>query len=421
MAVETNTEEGGGTGEQGGTVMDAINEALGLGSDDAQNTGTAGAGAEGGADLGEEEGDLGADEGAEGDDSGDESGGDEAGGDEQAGKGAAEGADKPGVQPAYADLVKEGGKLGISKHNTDGTIKSAKQLAAEIDAHKKGGDAAGKGKQQQGAQKEPDPINDPIPKDVSQQTQQRMRTLIDTVRQETERATVAEGNFNDMMGGLQAANVTPEQYGETLSFLALFNSGDAAQQGKALDILEDMADKLSTLIGKERRSSDPLERHQDLIAEVRANKLSVERAREIARHRNQGAFRTELQNSAQATQRAEAQRTADLNTARTALNARGVELSKSDPLFMRKRAAIAPALKEAFKDLPPSKWLGAFNRAYAAVKVSAPARRQVPVQQPLRAGKNPAGSGANAKGATGGNDGGPKTMADAINQALAEM
>lgn len=416
MTVE-NTPGGEGGGSEP-TVMDAINEALGLGGDDEQNTGADGAGAEGGAGVDEEGGDTGADEGAGEADSSDEQGGGEAGGDEPEGEGvkAADSAVKPAA-PAYADLVKDASKLGIQQRNVDGTIKSGQQLAAEIAAKK--GD--GKGGQPQKGAKEPDALNDPIPKDVSQPTQQRMRTLIDIAKQSEARATEATENFNTMMTGLQAANVTPEQYGETLSFLSLFNSGDPQQQGKALEILDDMADKLATLLGRERKSNDPLERHNDLRVEVQAGKISVERAREIARHRNQGAFRTELTTAANTAQQQQQNATAELNKAREDLNSLGTRLMETDPQFLKKKAIIAPALKAAFKDLPPSKWLGTFQRAYNAVKLAPPVRRQVPTNQPLRGGKSPAGSGASAKGGTGLNDGGPKTMLEAMNQALADM
>jgi hypothetical protein len=79
-----------------------------------------------------------------------------------------------------------------------------------------------------------------------------------------------------------------------------------------------------------------------------------------------------------------------------------------------------PALKASFKHIPPSKWKAAFQEAYDSAKV-APVQRAAlpPKNQPMRGGRAPAGSGAAANGSTGGNTGGPQSMLEAINAALA--
>lgn len=394
------------------TVMDAINKALDLGdnSDDVADTDTTDDGADDSGDLLE----AGDDSDAAGDsdeaDQGGESGEGGAGADQHAGK---EGT--VATPPKYADLVAEGTKLGVSQRHADGRIKSAAELTAEI-AAKKGDGKAGEAA---AGKKQADPVADPIPKDLKPETQQRIRTLIDRTKEAETRATEAQQNFDYMVNGLQAVGATPEQYGETLSFLALFNSNDAAQQKQALEILDDMADKLSTLIGVERKSSDPLVSHADLQAAVQKREITPQYARQLAISRNQGAFRQELNTHAQNTQQQQQAAQQQLQTARQDLNTLEQTLKQTDPLYERKKASIVPMLKPLFARLQPSQWKGAFEDAYRNAKVSAaPVRTKVPANQPLRAGKNPAGSGASASGGTGMSGGGPATMLEAVNAAL---
>lgn len=408
MTTETNKE-----GAPQETVLDAINEALGTGSSDdeqLENQGADDAGADDADGLLE----AGDDQDAAGDsdaaDQGGEQGGEAAGGDKPAGK---EG--EVAEPPKYADLVSEGAKLGVSQRHADGRIKSAVELAAEI-ATKKGDGKAGEAK---GGAKQPDAVADPIPKDAKPETQQRIRTLIDRTKEAETRAAEATQNFDYMVNGLQAVGATPEQYGETLSFLALFNSQDAKQQGQALEILEDMADKLSTFLGVERKSTDPLAAHLDLQQALQKREITPAFAKEVARQRNQGTFRTEINTAAQNSHQQQQAAQRELQTARKDLNDLEASLKQTDPLYARKKAQIVDTLKPLFKRLAPSQWKGAFEEAYRGVRVAAPHRQQVPANQPLRAGKNPAGSGASASGGTGmASGGGPKDMMEAVNAAL---
>ena len=100
--------------------------------------------------------------------------------------------------------------------------------------------------------KKPDPVNDPIPKELKAETRERMTSLINTVKEKDTQLAQVTQNFDYMVGGIQATGATPEQYGETLSWLALFNSGVPENQLKALELVESVAERLATLLGKER-------------------------------------------------------------------------------------------------------------------------------------------------------------------------
>lgn len=340
--------------------------------------------ADGSADGDGEEGEQGGDE-TEGD--GSEGEGDEGAGaqrDPATGKFVKKGDEKPGDKPGEKPGEKPGDKPGDKK----------------------------------GA-KEPDPINDPIPQDLKKETQQRIRTLIDRTKQSEERATTVQRDFDYMVNGLKATGTTPEQYGEVLSFMALFNSGDPTQQGKALELLEGMADRLATSLGRERTVGDPLASHDDLRAEVQQGKLSVARAKEIARARNQGAFQTQMRDAATAQERQSQQAQQELNQARSDLNQLEDSLKASDPHYAAKKAAILPALQVLFPSIPPSQWKAKFQEAYRRVAAPRATPRPQPRPQPLRGGGGAGGGSGKNSGEMAA--GGPGTMFDAVSAALANM
>lgn len=355
------------------TAMDAINEALGdvdegLPDPNAPVVGEDTPGDEVGDQSGGDEDDLldGLDEdGEEGDEEGEPrvaAEGDEAGEDEEA-------------------VDAEGNALHRDP-NTGRFIKAPQETPAEKTARET---AAAKGG------KKPDPVNDPIDKTLTQPTQERIRTLVNTVKTVTGERDEIKQNFDFMVNGIQATGTTVEQYGEVLSFMALFNSGDATQQGQALDLLEDVADRLASLLGRERKSTDVLEQHKDLQAEVLAKTLSVERAKEIARNRNQTKFRGDLQNTATQAQQREQQRQRDYQKAKSDLTTLENTLRKTDRNYEAKRAQMLPVLKAVFQTIPYAQWPIAFERAYRNI-VFKPGRAHTKVgQNPVRPNRQPAG------------------------------
>jgi hypothetical protein len=146
--------------------------------------------------------------------------------------------------------------------------------------------------------KKADPVNDPIPKDLKPQTQERIRALISTTKEATAESARIKQDFDYMVEGVKATGASPEQYGETLSWLALFNSSDPAQQEKALELVESVAERLATFLGKDRAVGDPLSAHADLKEAVAKGQVTPQYAKEIARTRNSSQFRTQLTDSA---------------------------------------------------------------------------------------------------------------------------
>jgi hypothetical protein len=259
--------------------------------------------------------------------------------------------------------------------------------------------------------KKADPINDPIPRELKKETQDRIRTLIDTTKTITAERDTIKRDFDYMVGGVQATGATPAQYGETLSWLALFNSNDPKQQEKALELVESVADRLATLLGKERTINDPIGAHADLKEAVRTGKLTADYAKEIARIRNGQQFRSELTNNASQENLRQQQAAEEERQGRAALTELEKTLMASDPDYEAKKAILVPAIRPIMAGIRWSEKKDKFLEAYKNVRLpKAAPKKTIPTNQPLRA-KQPAGGQTKA----------PGSMLEAIDGALAGM
>lgn len=333
---------------------------------------------------------------------------DESGGDDSEG----DAGEQPGDESAAA-IADDAAR----PRNADGTYKSKEQIAAEA-AAKPDDKAAQKPVDPKAAKQPADAINDPIPKDLKQATQERIRTLIDTTKQATERATTIERDFSQIVEGIKSTGTSPEQYGEMLSFMGMFNSQDPQQQSKALELANDFVVRLSTMLGVNVPSHDPMERHQDLQQAVQTGKITREYAAEIARTRNQTGFRGEISAQQQQQQAAQQEQERVTQWARSSLDNLQANLRQQDPNYEAKKAQLVPMLQPIFANLHPSKWPEAFHAAYQKLAftpvASVPAGNKIPKNQPMRAGK---GSGGGAGG--NGMNKEANSALDALNEALA--
>ena len=244
-------------------------------------------------------------------------------------------------------------------------------------------------------------------------TRQHLQALIDTAKTVTAERDKIKTDFDYLIQGVQGTGATPAQYGETLSWLALFNSRDPAQQEKALELVESVAERLATLLGKERVVGDPLGAHPDLKDAVTKGQITAQYAKEIARTRNGQQFRTELQTGAQNEQDRQAQAQREEAQGRNDLAQLEQTLMASDPQYAQKKALLVPALKPIMAQIPWSQKAAKFAEAYRALQLPSAAARPAtsnPKNQPLRP-KNPAGGQAKA----------PSSMLEAISGALGSM
>lgn len=286
------------------------------------------------------------------------------------------------------------------------SVKAVKQPKGETAEQRTAREAA--------ANRQPDPVKDVIPKDTNPATAERIRTIIKALHEVTGQRDRVAADFDTMVNGIKATGSSPQQYGEILNWMGLFNSPDPRQNKQAYDLVESVCERMAMKLGITRQLSDPLAKHSDLVAAVTNKQLTKEYALQIATDRDSKTFNTELSTQASQETQRQQQMQADTARAKGELTALGNTLQATDPDYERKRAIIVPILKATFQRLPPAHWKQAFEDAYRNAVVpqrQAPARRQVPAQQPSRArGSVPAGS---AKG--------EQDVMDVMNQALSEV
>ena len=326
-------------------------------------------------------------------------------GDQEAAEGA-EAGEEGAAEAGEGAEAKKPAADETSERNPDGTFKKR-----EVKADGQKPDPAKSAE----AKKPADALNDPIPKELKAETRERMKTLITTAKEAQAQATQATENFNVFVNGLQAAGVTPDQYGETLSYLSLFNKalqGDQKAGDAALEIMQEHVEKLATFLGKDFAVADPLSRHADLKEAVQKGQISQQYARELARTRNSQGFRGEIASNANRMTQQQQEFQQAQTAARTELNTLEAQLKASDPQYEAKKALIVPILKPIMAQLPPQQWKQAFQQAYAQAKVAAPvARPAVPKNQPMRGNKMPSGGSTPAAG----------SALDAMNEALSGL
>lgn len=267
-------------------------------------------------------------------------------------------------------------------------------------------------------------IDEPIPQDLSARTQDRIKTLIDTARTITEERDQVSQQFQTVVGAIQMSGTTPDQFREYLQFQTDCNSNDVNKQKSALQFVMKVAQDLATSIGEPVQFKSPLEGHADLITDVQQGRMSIQRAEEVARLRNQNTIRAQIGQRQQQNQQFSQASEQDTRNARIALNAFETRMARNDPQFTLKRGTVINFMKQQYgaklERLPPGQWASTFDRAYRAIQLpatpkAAPAAAGAPrdasgrFQQPMRHGKRPAGNAAAQ----------PKSILDAVSAGIA--
>lgn len=246
--------------------------------------------------------------------------------------------------------------------------------------------------------KKPDAVNDPIPNALKPQTKERIQNLIKTVKQKDEQIVQVSSQLDEIMGHISATKATPKQYGDTLEYLSLVNSGQPANLEKALNMMLAEVNVLARALGKPVPGVDMLADHKDLQGEIDTGMISRDRALEIAAAREQSKMQTQRSANIQQQTQAEAQTQQAITEGRNQLNALETTL-QADPAYKAKKAILVESLKPVFNQIHPSQWAATFKAAYDNLKIAAPKPvvTRLPVNQPMRA-KTPAGGGAQAPG-----------------------
>jgi hypothetical protein len=255
----------------------------------------------------------------------------------------------------------------------------------------------------------PDHVNDPIPKELAEKTQERIRSLADRTKVAEAAVTERTTELDEMITMVTETGTSGEQYGQVLGFMKLFNSDNEVDQRAAYKVMQTELATMAAKLGEPLVGEDPLAAHSDLQAEVEAGTLTGDRAIEIATIRGRekaNALRTETGNADAAAQNDIEQAIVD---AKGELAVYEQAKAKDDPQWLEKKAILVPALRSVMRTVHPSLWKSTFEEAYdKLVVVKKPAVLPKPkVPTPLRP-KAPAGEGAKE----------PTTMAEAIELSL---
>lgn len=260
-----------------------------------------------------------------------------------------------------------------------------------------------------------DPINDPIPDDVKGKTRARMETLVKTAKELDEQLTALREQRDELVGTIVETGATPEQFNRALETLKLLNSSNVEERKRGLSMLREDVQTIASALGEDVGDPKLLDRHPDLREAVEEGEMTVKHARELALRREADARQREQQEQHQ---QLTAKQRAEIEQARRELDELEQELRSTDPDYARKRAILAPKLKEQFirERVPPSQWARRFAVEYAKVRLQAAGgaagKGGEPAGDPLRA-RQPAGSsGARRQ---------PKSGLEALEFGLAEL
>lgn len=302
------------------------------------------------------------------------------------------------------DELDENGKP--RERNADGTFK-AKEGAAPKEGEPKPGE------------KKADAVNDPVPDNIPKRTGDRMRELIDIVKQQRTAIEAHDSLFNQIQG----TGASPEEFSTMVTYLKAAKSGDPQHLEAAYKILKSELEGLAIALGKPIPEVNLLrdDANKDLVEEVRAGTLTVARAHELALQRKATATRSARAARETSTQQTETQRKADEQFGIADLDKLEGELiaSEGEAAYRAKDALMAPFF-ELIKTVNPRQWRTEYMKAYAklkapvAPKVAPKAATVAPTKQYPTRPKQPAGGA----GGSGSPVKEPKSVLDAINAAL---
>lgn len=313
----------------------------------------------------------------------------------------------PVDDPAAEPEGDEGAQAGADKKDDD-----AEQPA-------KAGDKEPENKD---GKKDADHVNDPIPKELSERTRERITSLASMVK---EKDAIIE-NQGNLVSAVMQTGASAEQFAGIIGYLRNLNSTDPKNLEQCLKDMDNMRENIAMRLGRPVEGVDFLKDHKDLAEAVAYGQITREHAQELAISRRR---RDIEQASAESARTTTTQAAAEQAAAVTDLNELGDFLKQTDPDYAAKYQQIESTVK-SLSQHPPKQWKAKFMEAYRAAKVTRAAPvvpsgdgtqmerdpqtgRFVPVRQgqPLRPGA-PAGGGSDAKTA-------PKSFREAIDAGLA--
>lgn len=259
-----------------------------------------------------------------------------------------------------------------------------------------------------------DPINAPISPWLKPATRERIGKLVEIAKTVTSERDRYMNERNEIIQMVQSTGASAQQYSQALDYLAAVNSRDPEQVKQAIGFLQQEIVALSRIAGVAVDGVNLYENHQDLKTAVDGKQITAQLANEIAAGRDSRSIQSTTRRQTEEQQRAaQEQQVREFNAGKKALNDTGRQLASKDPGYARKAKLVLAQIGDDMKKAPPSQWANMFLMAYTTFKAPAPPARtqqtsKPPVRKPLR-GNNP----------SGGQQGQPKSLEDAINLGIA--
>lgn len=297
------------------------------------------------------------------------------------------------------------------ERNADGTFKAKEGEAAPKEGDPKPGE------------KKADAVNDPVPENIPKRTGDRMRELIDIVKQQRTAIEAHDSLFNQIQG----TGASPEEFSTMVTYLRAAKSGDPQHLEAAYKILKSELEGIAIAFGKPIPEVNLLrdDANKDLVDEVRAGSLTIARAHELALQRKATAVR-----SARATRDTQTQQTTETRKADEQFGIADLDklegelIAKEGEAAYRAKDAMMAPFFEIIKSINPRQWRSQYMAAYNRLKAPAPVAAKpvvaakpaavVPTKQYPTRPKQPAGGGSGG----GAPSKEPKSALEAINASL---
>jgi len=206
----------------------------------------------------------------------------------------------------------------------------------------------------------------------------RFREMSARIR-ELETAHPAMQRMAEWESAIQQTGATPEQFGATMTYLSLVNSGDPAKIEAAFQQIESEYLTLAKALGRPVGGYDPLDDHPDLKQRVANIDIDRELALELAQARNR---QQQTQQAREVRDQTDAQRQA-WDDGTKALQALDAELSAADPAYKAKLQVLAPAIQAMCAAAPPAEWAGRVREMFARLQLPAAAPAPAPAPAAL--------------------------------------
>ena len=249
-----------------------------------------------------------------------------------------------------------------------------------------------------------------MPDGLQKESRVRFQKLVETAKQEKERATKAEATIaekeaivTNFRAVLDETKTSSEDLSQLLEYNRLVKTGDLES---ALAVLDEQRSLVARMLGRPIEGVDVLDEFGDLKQEVTDGTLTIARAAEIAKSRRiQEALQNQRQTQEQTQQQAGAKQKA-VNDAIGSIQTFAAEMAAKDVDYAKKEEILLKSVETISSRFPPNLWPEQVRMLYENISVL---QTPQPNQQRITPLRPNSGGGGTAQ---------PKSMLDAINNGL---